>query len=573
MLGEIQATVSHWTIRSVKMQLLFLSPPNKRRTMTKFALSLFVVSLVLPSADICVGREVRGIILEAGEPVAARLYIESSEGKFYHAEPTDSNAGQAVPYRVERGKSREVHTALPAGEFSANLPPGRYTWTVRRGKEYREVSRNVVVPDGDAPIERVELTIQRWIHMADRGWYSGDTHVHRSVEQTVGVVEAEDLNIAFPLTYWVTQAHQAPTRAAKSVKSPPGNQAVRVTSRNLVYPLNTEYELFTYGGKRHTLGAVFVIGHQQPLELAAPPAVPIAEEARRQGALLDLDKHTWPWSAMIVPVMEVDLFELSNNHIWRTEFLFRDWTIDTLPTDWQIETDADGGWTEHGWTDFGFKTYYAFLNCGFDMQPTGGTATGVHPVPMGFGRVYVQLDGPFTHDAWLKGLKGGRSFVTTGPMLIAQFDGQPAGSTFQRKGDTPCRITGRAIGEQPLDRVEIIVNGNVAKTIRSDEQVQRLPRGGYPLEFDTTLRLNESSWVAVRCFQPRDNGRYFFAHTAPAHYVVDGREVQPRVKEVRYLLQRVQEELTRNEGVLTEAELGEFRQAESIYKALLQRAK
>jgi len=45
---------------------------------------------------------------------------------------------------------------------------------------------------------------------------------------------------------------------------------------------------------------------------------PIAERARAEGALLDLDKHDWPWSMALVPVMGVDLYELANNHIWRT---------------------------------------------------------------------------------------------------------------------------------------------------------------------------------------------------------------------------------------------------------------
>ncbi len=65
------------------------------------------------------------------------------------------------------------------------------------------------------------------------------------------------------------------------------------------------------------------------------------------------------------------------------------------PEGWNIETDADG-FTEWGWIEFGFKTYYALLNCGFKMRPTAGTASGVHPVPLGFGRVYVQLPGGFS---------------------------------------------------------------------------------------------------------------------------------------------------------------------------------
>ena len=148
---------------------------------------------------------------------------------------------------------------------------------------------------------------------------------------------------------------------------------------------------------------------------------PIAAEARRQGALLDLDKHNWPWSMMLVPVMDVDLFELTNNHIWRTEFGFRKWQPVPAPEFMDIASDAQG-WTEQGWIDFGFKSYYALLNCGFRLRPSAGTASGVHPVPLGFGRVYVYLPDGFSYPGWIDGLDAGRSFVTTGPMLFAQFE-------------------------------------------------------------------------------------------------------------------------------------------------------
>jgi hypothetical protein len=520
-------------------------------------------------------RMMYGRIHEGGRAVAARLYIQSQDGTWYHASSSAKSGATAVTYRKKRGeRSQEIHTSLPAGGFQVDLPPGEYTFTVERGKEYHPVVRKVTVPEGTADTALIDIQLKRWVHMAQLGWYSGDTHVHRSLQDVRVAMLAEDLNLAFPLTYWVTAAHESPTNGAKSTDTPPGNQPVEIAPGYILYPLNTEYELFTYGGKRHTLGAVFVLGHQTPLEIPAPRVGPIAIEARKQNALLDLDKHTWPWSAMIVPIMKVDLFELANNHIWRTEFMFRDWTIDTLPTDWDIETDDDGGWTEHGWIDFGFKTYYAFLNCGFDIKPTGGTATGVHPVPLGFGRVYVEVEGKLTYDKWFEGLGNGRSFVTTGPMLMTKFDGRPAGTKFSvKRSDQPtqCHVTGVAVSEQPLSRIEILVNGEVVKTITPRKS--RTDLGHHRVAFDETVSFDDSAWVAIRCFQPRDDGRYFYAHTGPVHYASAAAPLRPKVREVRYLLKRVQEEITRNTGVLTEDELAEFKQAERIYKALLERAR
>ncbi len=514
--------------------------------------------------------EVRGAITADGQPTAARLYVRSTEGKWFLADSLAADS-PAVPYERQRSETVvEIHTAVPAEGFRVRLPPGDYEFLAERGKEFFPASQHVQVAADGTP--RVELELRRWIDMSRLGWYSGDTHVHRAVDEIRLPMLADDLNVAFPLTYWVTEAHESPVKAAKSVRNSPGNVPIEVTPRHIIYPLNTEYELFTYGGRRHTLGAVFVINHKQPLELGAPRVVPIAEEARRQGALLDLDKHTWPWTPMIVPIMKVDLFELANNHIWRTEFLFRDWTIDTLPDDWDVEIDAAGGWTERGWIDFGFKTYYAFLNCGFDMQPTGGTATGVHPVPLGFGRVYVQIDGELTFDKWVAGLKAGRSFVTTGPMLTVEFDGKPAGTRFSIDDKTSLRprVTGLAVSATPLDRIEILVNGEVVEAIEPANE--RLPNGSYHSPIDARVALDGSGWIVVRCFQPRDQGRFFYAHTAPAHYELPASPLKPKRRDVRYFLKRVEEEIARNRDVLTAAELAEFETARAIYAELLQRA-
>ena len=119
-----------------------------------------------------------------------------------------------------------------------------------------------------------------------------------------------------------------------------------------------------------------------------PPFGPVARRAHDEGALIELDKHNWPWSMALVPVMPVDLFELSNNHVWQTEFAFRDFGESPAPY-MNVERDAKG-FTERGWIHFGFENYYALLDCGFRLRPTAGTASGVHPVPLGFGRVYVR---------------------------------------------------------------------------------------------------------------------------------------------------------------------------------------
>lgn len=507
---------------------------------------------------------VRGTIVNAEAPerrLPARLYIESEDGDWHHAMSADP-AGRAIPYDVRRGlASVEVHTSLTAHPFTAELPPGTYTLTAERGKEWLPATATIVVPaDDDAPPVEVRLELRRWTDMAARGWFSGETHVHRRVDELPVLLPAEDLNVALPLTAWVTDSREAPSRSNKNPDPVPPAQLIEVDPTHVIWPVNTEYEIFTVDGRTHTLGAVFVLNHREPLDLTAPPVGPIAAEARRQGALLDLDKHNWPWSMMLVPTMGVNLFEVTNNHVWRTRFLFANWYPEYVPPHLGIDV-SDGAYTEREWIEFGLATWYTLLDCGFDLKPTAGTASGVHPVPLGFGRVYVKVEGAFTYDKWIDGLAAGRSFATTGPMLTAE---------AERAGDGALRVRGLVESIHPPEPVEIVVNGRVAATI--EVRPAKNDAGTFHSRFTVELPLESTSWVAARVFEQRPDGRPRFAHTAPVRFDVPGRPLRPRRVEVEPLVKRVEDEITRHTGVLPEAALDEFRAALQVYRALLETA-
>jgi hypothetical protein len=51
--------------------------------------------------------------------------------------------------------------------------------------------------------------------------------------------------------------------------------------------------------------------------------------------------------------------------------------------------------------------------------------------PLGGERVYVKTDGPLTMRSWLDGLRGGRSFLTNGPMPTLEVDGKGPGETCE----------------------------------------------------------------------------------------------------------------------------------------------
>jgi hypothetical protein len=270
------------------------------------------------------------------------------------------------------------------------------------------------------------------------------------------------------------------------------------------------------------------------------------------------------------------LFELANNSLWRTEFGFRNAGV-PIGDFMRVEREGDA-LTEWGWIQFGFESYYTLLNCGFRLRPTAGTASGVHPVPLGFGRVYVHVEGDFTLAKWLAGFRQGRSFVTTGPMLFATLEDQLPGAIFTRSTEDSRRfkLSVETISANPIDRIEVVVNGETVHSIPIDSEAVRRSRDERDAEiaqFETELELDASSWVAVRTLQRQADNRVRFAHSAPWHIEIDGHRVRPRQAEVAYLIEAMRREISRNEGVLAEDAIQEFRDALEIYQEIMQRAR
>lgn len=503
-----------------------------------------------------------------GQPLPARVHLQGEDGSWHLV---DSDGGSAVHYEQVKPQmplSPEVHTTLSADPFVTHLPPGEYTVRIERGKEYFPLIEQISLVT--EPVSR-EFRLSRWINMAERDWYSGDTHVHRSSAELPNAMLAEDLNVTLPLSYWVTVAATPPVDP-KGEGEAVEQGLIEIDPTHVIYPINTEYEIFMVAEQRHTLGAVFVLNHKSALPIGAPPVAPIGELGRKQGAVLDLDKHSWPWSLMIAPVMKVDLFELSNNHVWQTPFGFKQWTLDSSAEYMDLERDEDG-FTEWGWIDYGFKAFYALVNCGFRMRVSAGTASGVHPVQVGFGRVYVHLPNGFSYDEWIAGLDAGRSFVSNGPMLDLRFNGRDAGHVFEAKSETEAMIhvTGTCESRRPLERIEIVVNGEIQKIV-TPQNIER-DAGGYMTRIDATIRRDASFWVAVRCFEDHPANRVRFAHTNPVYLDVEGKPVRPRKCEVNHLIRRMEEELSSVRDVVSKDALAEYQEALDIYREIAKTAR
>ncbi len=516
------------------------------------------------------GATVTGEIVDAatGKPIPARLYLHNDTGQWFF--PKSANAaGSAIRYERQNWANKravEMHTTHSAHPFTVELEPGDYTFLVERGKEYLPLTNRVQV--GAQPV-KIRFALRRWANLAARGWFSGDTHNHRDPAELPNVMLAEDVNVALPMTHWTTVETVPPSQSPRNLKGDFTAALTRVDATHVLWPRNTEYEIFTTGKKSHTLGALLVVHHRQPLDLPALPVSRVAARARSEGALLDLEKHNWPWSLALVPLVKPDLYELANNHHWRVAYSITNWA-EPAPAWMNLGT---GGGSEREWTLSGFQTYYALLNSGFRLSPAAGTANGVHPVPLGFGRVYVHLGRNFDFDAWMSGLKAGRSFVTTGPMLLAEVNRELPGHTFAARGGQPqkLKLKGTVLSEQPVHAIELIVNGDVASTVPL--KPKRTKEGAWEASFTSDWTCDASAWMAFRCFEPRDGERFRFAHTAPWFVNVPGQPLRPKRREVEWFIESVRKELARSASLLPPEAVAEYQQALAAYEALLRQAR
>ena len=147
-----------------------------------------------------------------------------------------------------------------------------------------------------------------------------------------------------------------------------------------------------------------------------------------------------------------------------------------------------------------YDTWYDMLNLGFRIAPTAGTdyPCGVGSILPGQERFYTKVDGPFTYKNWLAGVRAGRTFVTTGPMLEFTINGQDIGGEVVLDKAGEVRIKGFI--QDPIDNkdnwgrlleLELIENGQV---------VRRFPRidDSGTFHFDIRYKVKKTSWLALR---------------------------------------------------------------------------
>lgn len=373
---------------------------------------------------------------------------------------------------------REPILYQTSGDFAIELPPGPWRITVEHGNEYIPVVEEFTVSQEETAITKTIL-LRRWINLPERGWYSGDVHVHHptlkpgSKDYLIEYAKAEDVHL-------VNVLEQGDDHTLEGSLQEGFGEKFRVRKGDFCLVSGQEDPSSTFG---HIIGLNI---NQLVRDTSTYTYYDVAFKKLHQlpGAIVGFAHFSWngcdlprgfPW---LVTTGEIDFVEL-------LQFA----KINTLD-------------------------YYDYLNLGFRITAAAGSDFPWGST-LGEVRTFVYTGRAFSPDAWFDGLRAGHTFVSNGPALFLEADGKLPGTELIKTKESISALRVKAISNSAIGRINRIAVYNNDGLVA--EKINQLNSDS--LELNLSHVLHKSQWLAaiVNC----DNGAV--AHTTPVYFIVDGR--------------------------------------------------
>ncbi len=440
------------------------------------------------------------VLDETGQPARVRLFNAASDGKSY------SPRGVPIFYQFLDPGGARLGFFVASGDDEFFVPAGLLKLTALKGIEYRIADRTVDVPAG----QTAEVTIQmeRWTNWNQRGWYTGENHFHANYNgsyyqrprDSLAWLEAEDLNTANMI---VANSEGQFVHDKEFFRGAPDPLA---KPRFVLY-WGQEYRnsdplghmAFLNIKKQVPPSYTSVIGSDSPYDF--PLNTMGALEAKKQGGVVS---YVHPIGAAS------DVFDtnLGAKEAPLTAALGAMDAMDVLPR------PANGT---------SFELWYRLLNAGFHIAPGAGTDVftnwrGINNIP-GSSRQYVEVGSAMSWDAWISRYKEGRAFVTNGPLLTFQMNGNPMGAEVRPPKGQPytARLSAEVTSRVPVTTIELLRNGEVIET-------RPIAAGAANARIEKEVKIESSAWFAVRVTGPAARGVIgpAQAHSAPIYVEFGG---------------------------------------------------
>ncbi|MDT8319045.1 MAG: CehA/McbA family metallohydrolase [Xanthomonadales bacterium] len=454
------------------------------------------------------------VVDAAGIGVAARVAVVGSDGRSY----APANARLHGDDGFDRDQmAEEIHYFHVQGEpVRLALPPGEAGITVWRGLEYAVSRSRITVPAGKSMNHEVRL--EPLDLPADFArWQSGDAHAHMNYAGTyrntpnhlVQQAAAEDLDVVFNLI--VNKEQRIPDVSHFSPDPDPASRPDVLLMHSQEYHTSFWGHLGLLNLQSHLLIPDYSAYANTGAASVYPDNATIARLAHEQSALVG---YVHPYDAAPDPAAATPL-----SH--------------ALPLDVAlglVDYIEVVGFSNHRETA---SVWHRLLNCGFRPVAAAGTDAMANYAslrgPVGLTRVYVDMGGGYDAseqapqarlDAWVEGLRAGRTMATNGPLLGFTLDGQgPGGEIALPAGGGTLAYNGFMRSIVGVDHLEVIVSGEVAKRIRTRD-------GGRAADLAGEIPVQESGWVLLRAWNdeasPDVLDIYPYATTNPVYVTVGG---------------------------------------------------
>ena len=488
-----------------------------------------LVALLLPVSTANAATLELQIVDEAQKPLPCRVLVVDTEG----------------------------NCAIPKGEHTVTLKIGPHTWFISPGTSELEVSpgahmirvehghefeRHKSTIDVDELTESTTITLSRWVNMHDRGYLCGENHLHVDSASVGPMAIAEGLDFGTSLTWWNGPDARRPV--------PEGNGPTRILRFGNRQVIASIYDAeLEYGW-----GAAYIQNLPSPLPSQGDSAQPNLDHLRHAVDAGAIVHYQGGWSREVgldAILGYVHTVNVCNNNFHLHKFQPRSRYSNLLEIDgFPVYPN-----TEEGMLRMNTDTYYRLLNWGLQLSAGAGSATGAKETPPGYNRAYVRVKSGASLEAFYNAWKQGKNFVTNGPMLfLSTSDGKRPGDKIALEKEANLSVRVEAISATPLQRIDIIVNGEIAKSIPAND-AKRVDR-----TIDVTIA--KGSWIAARCIA-RDGflsdeelapyrrdanlnelpSRIRFAHTSPIYVTVNGKgaRVQKSIAEGMKMLEALEQ--------------------------------
>jgi hypothetical protein len=422
--------------------------------------------------------KLRAVERSSSRPVPVKLHVHGEAGEYLA--PVDRhripNPAWFEDYSADfiHGATWESNDETPhfctyiPGETSIDLPLGLVYIEVAKGFEIRPVRQVIeVTPD----TQEITIEIDRVLPWREQGWVTADTHVHFPSPMTA-LLEgaAEGINVVNLLaSQWGELMTNAGDFDGKNTWGSPetggdGEYLVRVGTENRQHVLG-HISLLGYKGQ---IIAPMTTGGPDESALGDPVEILLTEWARQcktQGGLVVIPHFPNPRLEPAATIVsdDADAIEMTS---WGNLY---------------------GGIDPYSLAD-----WYRYLNCGYLVPIVGGTDKMSANTPIGAVRTYARIatDQPFTYETWMEAVRRADTFVTYGPLLEFNVDGQPMGSCIKMSAsggtvDVTWQVASVTI---PMSRIELIMNGEIR------ESVAVSPEEG---SGHWSVKVDKSSWLAL----------------------------------------------------------------------------